>query len=463
MKKMMYLLLGAAWLASVPAAAAPRPNVVVILADDMGWADVGYHGSEIKTPHIDRLAQHGMVFDQFYVQPTCTPTRVALMTGRYPFRTGAHHCVLRPYHKHGIPLDERFISEMFKDAGYKTAITGKWHLGLARKAYWPTRRGFDLQYGHLGGAINYFDHTGYGSLDWQDNDHHPLREEGYATDLIGARASQVIADHAFEDQPLFLYVPFNAPHLPLEAKPEDVELYAHIKDKKRRTYAAMVHAMDVQIGRIAEALEDRGVSDDTLILFASDNGGHTSGASSLPLRGHKGTLFEGGVRVPAFIVWPDKIAGGGTFGEPIHIVDMLPTLAHLAGGDPAAGKPLDGINVWPALAGDAELPERDLLHNVIAPNGRGAIRSGKWKLVVNILKRVDDGVVLSNPKLAAALFDLEKDPYEKVNLAAENPELVQELWDKLKSFGPEVGDNKPYCAPKPEDWVAPADWSDVPE
>ncbi|WOO43413.1 arylsulfatase [Rubellicoccus peritrichatus] len=463
--KSLLVIIGIVFFTFVNLYAKNQPNIVILLADDLGWADVGFHNSIIRTPHMDSLARQGVILDNFYVQPTCTPTRIALMTGRYPFRTGGHICVLRAHHKHGLPLDERLLSEEMQDAGYTTAITGKWHLGLARRAYWPKSRGFDIQYGHLGGAIDYFTHEGYGTLDWVDNDDVSIHEEGYATDLIGTKASEIILEHDFTKKPLFLYVPFNAPHSPIQAKPEDIKAYSNIENKRRRTYAAMVTSMDEQIGNIAKALKEKGVFDNTLIFFSSDNGGHTDGASNKPLRRHKGTLYEGGVRVPAFIVWPDELKAGQTFDEPLHIVDLFPTLVDLAGGNTDKGKPLDGIDFWPALAKEDSLPKRDILHNVMDASGRGSIRSGDWKLIVSRAtdKRTKDAVPLGNPKLVAELFNIKKDPYEQTNLAAEHPEIVNELWAKLKSYGPEIGDAGPYCQKAPEGWKAPADWSQIPQ
>ena len=457
------LLPGLGALAVHASPAPPAPNVVLIVADDLGWADVGFHGGEIATPHLDALTARGMRFDQFYVQPTCSPTRIALMTGRYTFRTGGQLCVLRPYHTHGAPLEDRFLPEMLRDAGYRTAITGKWHLGLARRAYWPTSRGFDLQYGPLGGSVGYFDHAGHGTLDWQDQDHVPLREEGYATTLLGDRATQIIRDHNFKTQPLFLYTPFTAPHLPLEARPEDLARYAHIADKQRRTYAAMVHALDEQVGRIVAAIADAGVEEQTLILFASDNGGHNDGASNLPLRGGKGTPFEGGIRVPAFAVWPGHLGAGTRFAEPLHAIDLFPTLAGLSGGSLESGRPLDGVDVWPAVSGAAPLAARELVHNVIDKSGRGSLRDGPWKLIVHRAAKMPDGVPLPGSKLVAGLFDLAADPHESTNLAASHRQRVADMWDRLKAHGRTAADYRPYCAPKPAGWTGPADFSQIPE
>ena len=441
---------------------AGRPNIVILLADDLGWAEVGFHGREINTPNLDRLAKDGVQLKQFYVQPTCSPTRIALMTGRYPFPCGGHISVLRPWHKHGVPLDETLMAQVMKDAGYKTAITGKWHLGLARRAYWPQSRGFDLAHGCLGGAIDYFTHDGYGSLDWYDQDTIPLHEEGYSTDLIGTRASNIITDHDFSKQPLFLYVPFNAPHSPYLAKETDIEKYKHIKDEKRRIYCAMVDCMDQNVGKIVQALETKGVADNTLIFFSSDNGG-AGNSINLPYRGHKGTPYEGGVRVPSFIHWPKGLKGGRAFDRPLHIVDLYPTFSGLAQANTTQCKPLDGVDFWPALAEGQPMPKRDILHNVKDASGRGSIRSGDWKLILSKPERAPGGMPIAGGKLMAELFNIKEDPYEQNNIVRQHPEMLETLWGRLKKHGPEVGDAKPYIARAPEGWEAPADWSNAPE
>ena len=245
----MPLLVAPAW-----AAAPKRPHVVFLLADDLGWKDVGYHASEIKTPNLDRISVAGARLEQFYVMPVCSPTRCCLMTGRYPMRTGLQSGVVRPWAQYGLPLDERTLAQALKEAGYVTAITGKWHLGHFEPEYLPTRRGFDHQYGHYNGAIDYFDHTREGGLDWHRDDK-VLREEGYSTNLIGAEAVRLIKGHD-PKTPLFLYVPFNAPHTPLQAPEEYLKKYADIKDMQRRKYAAMVTCLDDAVGRIEAALKE---------------------------------------------------------------------------------------------------------------------------------------------------------------------------------------------------------------
>jgi arylsulfatase A-like enzyme len=249
---------------------AQRPNIIYILADDLGWADVGWHGGEIRTPHLDKLADGGAKLEQFYVLPVCTPTRAALMTGRYPIRHGLQVSVVRPWAQYGLPLDERTLPQALKEAGYTTHISGKWHLGHFQPAYLPLQRGFDTQYGHYNGAIDYFTHARDGGHDWHRNDEES-REKGYATSLLGDEAVRVI-EQKHDGKPFFLYLSFNAPHTPLQAPPEYVKRYSHITDKKRQVYAAMVECLDEQVGRVVVALELHALISNTLIIFSSDNG-----------------------------------------------------------------------------------------------------------------------------------------------------------------------------------------------
>ncbi|MGE5665434.1 MAG: arylsulfatase B, partial [Betaproteobacteria bacterium] len=356
--------LGMAALAAASAvhAAPSKPNIVYIVADDLGWKDVGFHGSDIRTPNLDALARGGARLEQFYAQPMCTPTRAALMTGRYPFRYGLQTAVILSAHTYGLALDEWLLPQALKEAGYQTAIIGKWHLGHADPKYWPRQRGFDTQYGPHIGEIDYFTHEQHGVLDWY-RDNKPVREEGYSTTLLGNDAVRLIEKHD-PSRPLFLYLAFNAPHSPYQAPQADQERYAHIADPSRRAYAAMVSAMDTQIGRVVAALDAKGLRDNTLIVFQSDNGGtHNpmfAGEGDMskikipvdngPYRDGKGSLYEGGTRVVAFANWPGHILPGSTVDALIHVVDMYPTLARVAGASTARTKPLDGVDVWPAIS-----------------------------------------------------------------------------------------------------------------
>ena len=282
------------------------PNIVYIVADDLGWKDVGFHGSDIKTPNIDKLAREGARLEQFYAQPMCTPSRAALMTGRYPFRYGLQTAVIPSAGKYGLATDEWLLPQALKEAGYQTAIVGKWHLGHADRKYWPRQRGFDYQYGAMLGEIDYFTHAAHGKTDWYRNSR-LVKEEGYVTQLLGNDAVKLIDSHN-PKTPLFLYLAFTAPHAPYQAPKEYLDKYKNIADPARRAYAAMVTAMDDQIGRVIAALEKRKMRDNTLIIFQSDNGGPRSAqftgeidmskstipADNGPYRDGKATLYEGG-------------------------------------------------------------------------------------------------------------------------------------------------------------------------
>lgn len=402
--------------------ASEKPHVVIFLADDLGWKDVGFHGSEIETPNLDRLAREGLELDRFYVQAVCSPTRGALMSGKYPFNLGLQVDVIRPWDAYGLNLEEKTLPQYFKEAGYATAIVGKWHLGLSRKAFLPQNRGFDHQYGHYLGMIDYFTHDRLGGIDWHRNGNMP-REKGYTTDLMGDEAVRIIEQHN-PDQPLFLYVPFNAPHTPLQAPDEYVNKYAHIEDGNRRIFAGMVDAMDVAIGRVIDALEKRGMRDDTLAMFTSDNGGRIRfGASNGKLRGGKKELFEGGIRVPTVIHWPGQLEGGTKVTEVIHIVDILPTLVGILGENIAG---VDGMNILPVLKGAKQSRKEVPLH--IAPT-RAALLDGNWKLVISAEEPVE-GV----SSMLVHLFDIEADPYEKTDLKDRHPAVLNRMMAKIEAY-----------------------------
>ena len=422
---------------------ATKPNIIVILVDDLGNADLGYRGSDIRTPNIDALAKGGVRLENFHGMPVCTPARAALMTGRYPMRQGLQTLVIFPNHKYGLPTDERTLPQALKDAGYATFMVGKWHLGHAEQKFWPQNRGFDHFYGNTVGEVDYFTHKRSGILDWQ-RDGSFIDEEGYYLDLIGNEAVKII-EHQPKDQPFFLYFASLAPHAPYQAPKAGEDRYADsIADPTRRTYAAMISSLDEQVGRIVKALDDCGMRDNTLIIFSSDNGGPrsavvASGAhspeeraesgvkqESLPasngdLRGGKGSLHEGGVRVPTIFNWPAKLQPR-VVDEPLHLVDVMPTAMALAGA-PAnpADKPLDGKDIWTTVAAGQASAHDDILVNVEA--FRGSVIKGQWKLVK---------VALLPGK--TELFDLSADPSEENNLAEQNPEVVRDLEGRLIAY-----------------------------
>ena len=418
-------------------AADRKPHILYIVADDLGWKDVGFHGSDIRTPTIDTLAHGGARLEQFYAQPMCTPSRAALMTGRYPHRYGLQTAVIPSAGTYGLATDEWLLPQALKEAGYKTAIVGKWHLGHADRKYWPRQRGFDYQYGPLLGEIDYFTHSAHGTRDWF-RDNQPVKEAGYVTQLLGKDAVKLIGGHD-PKTPLFLYLAFTAPHAPYQAPREYLDKYKHIADPNRRAYAAMITAMDDEIGRVLGALEKRKMRDNTLVVFQSDNGGPRSArftgevdtskgtipADNGPYRDGKGMLYEGGTRVAALLNWPGHIKPGSVVDQPIHMVDMYPTLAGLAGASLGKSKPLDGLNVWPALAEGKPSPRDEVVYDI--EPFRAAIRKGDWKLVWRTILPAQ-----------VELFNLARDPAEKTNLADENPEKVAELKQRIEALAGEA-------------------------
>jgi arylsulfatase A-like enzyme len=480
----LLLLVGLLWAGE--ALAKRPPNIVILLADDLGWNDVGYHGAPIETPHIDDLAREGVELDRFYSQPICTPTRAALLTGRSPLRSGLVFGVIRPWDYFGLPVRERLLSETLRQAGYQTAIVGKWHLGHGHIAQTPNRRGFDHFYGHLLGEIDYYAHSEAGGLDWQRNGE-SLREAGYSTDLVGEEAARVIANRD-PSKPLFLYVPFNAPHSPMQAPKALVERYAKLSsepnlrahrefiegvatrlgipveaaakildpsgDAPRAVFAAMVHSLDLAVGKVLGALEEAGIADDTLVLFFSDNGGHISlGASNAPLRGEKSTVFEGGIRVPAAVRWPKGLRGGRKVVQSIAVQDVFPTLVAAAGVASESGLALDGVDRWPQIQGAAPVGPGEIFFGVNGVVGRQeALRLDRWKLVRTIGFEGDPTKLM--------LFDVENDPTEQSDLASREPDRVADLkkrldrWVALYPPGGAQGVHWPHPG-----WIPPADYN----
>ena len=328
-----------------------KPNIIVILADDLGYADVGFHGSDIQTPNIDRIANEGVKLESFYAAPVCSPTRAGLMTGRYPIRFGMMRAVIPPYRDFGLNPNEDMLPEMLARAGYeRRGCFGKWHLGHQREKWLPRNQGFTHFMGCYNGAVDYFTHEREGEVDWHRNEQ-TIFEEGYATDLIADEVIRFINETP-RDEPYFAYIPFTAPHSPFQAKEEDIAKYTHRPEGKRRIYAAMVDAMDQNIGRILKTIEKRGDLENTFILFASDNGGVKNVGDNNPMRGNKFDVFEGGTRVVAAAMWPKGgISGGQTTSQQMGYIDLFPTLKAISGLTEKAQLPLDGINAIPAMQG----------------------------------------------------------------------------------------------------------------
>jgi len=418
--------------------AAERPHIIHLVADDLGWKDVGFNGcTDIRTPHIDGLAAGGAKLTQFYVQPMCTPTRATLMTGRYPYRYGLQTAVIPSVSAYGLDTTEWLMPQCLKEAGYRTAIIGKWHLGHADKKYWPRQRGFDYQYGAMIGELDYFTHEEHGVLDWY-RDNEPVREEGYTTALLGNDAVRLIESHD-PATPLYLYLAFNAPHTPYQAPEEYIARYTDISDPTRRIYAGMVTCLDDQVGRVVAALEQKGMRGNTIIVFHSDNGGTKNAmfagvmadmskmkipCDNGPYRDGKASLFEGGTRVCAFANWPGRIKAQEVDGL-IHAVDLYPTFAYLAKASTARCKPLDGTNVWNTIANGEASPRKEFFYNI--EPFRAAMRIGDWKLIWR-----------TTLPTSTDLYNLAEDPSEKNNLSAVYPDKVVAMQECLNAAATEA-------------------------
>jgi arylsulfatase B len=439
--------------ASSALAAPKRPNVVILLADDLGSADLGCDGGEIETPNLDKLAGQGVRFERFCSFPVCSPTRSALLTGRSPMRLGIAYTVIRPWSNYGLPLDEHLLPESFKAADYQTAITGKWHLGHSLVKYLPHKRGFDHAYGQLNGAIDYYTHMREGGLDWHRNGK-SVREEGYTTDLIASEATRWLRE-CDKTKPFLLYVPFNAPHTPLEAPQERIRKYARTPDKKRRVYAAMVDVMDSAVGRILATLDEERVADNTIVLFFSDNGGPVEqGARNAPLRGAKGSVYEGGLRVPAFLRWPGHVPPGTRSRQLMSAMDVFPTLVAAAGVTPRNRLPFDGRNLWGAISSGKTTPREDLFFAIErAGRTQYAVRREDWKLV----REID-----SNGMTVDALFNLKDDPRETTDVASKNAALVKALAEHIDSWRARYPkDGVHLTTAPPPGWRAPELWAEA--
>src|SRR5262245_34340092 len=355
MKKLLLILLALLLSPTIAEAGGKRrPNIIVILADDMGYHDAGFQGcKDIPTPNLDALAKRGVRFTSGYVSgPYCSPTRAGLMTGRYQTRFGHEfNPGAGAGADIGLPLSETTMANRLKSAGYVTGLVGKWHLGGAAK-YHPQQRGFDEFFGFLGGAHPYIPDKGAPILRGTD----VVQEKEYLTDAFAREAVAFIDKH--KDKPFFLYLAFNAVHTPMQATDARMQKFAGIGDKMRRTYAAMLWAMDEAVGKVLEKVTAAGLDEDTLIVFFSDNGGPTmigttiNGSRNTPLRGSKRTTLEGGIRVPFVIAWKGKLPAGKVYDEPIIQLDVLPTALAAAGVETKSDWKLDGVNLLPFLTGE---------------------------------------------------------------------------------------------------------------
>jgi len=413
-----------------------RPNIVVIVSDDQGYGDVGCYGAgDARTPHLDALAASGVRLTSFYANaPMCSPTRASLLTGRYPHRCGVPHVVSSAPGVVGLRAGEVTLAELLRDAGYRTALAGKWHLG-SHAGSRPNAQGFDEFYGFLSGCVDYYSHRFYwglgaGQVSFHDlwrNEREVFENGEYVTHLITREAKRRVREAADADRPLFLMVNYNAPHYPMHAPREYVERFRGL-DPERAMHLAMAAAMDDGIGEIVEALEETGQRENTLLFFLSDNGATIEeraglGGSNRPFRGFKFSLFDGGIRVPAIASWPGEIPAGAVSDEPAASMDLFTTLAKIAGAELPRDRVIDGKDILPLLASDAPSPHEALFwkrYNQLA------VRRGDWKLVLNGALALGEKHRLEGSD-RVFLSNLSEDPGETRNLRSRKPRLADEL------------------------------------
>jgi arylsulfatase A-like enzyme len=460
--------------------------VIVLVADDLGWADVGFRGAPIDTPQLDRIAREGVVLERFYTTPICSPTRAALMTGRDPMRLGVLYNTIMAWHNNGVHPDERFMPQAFREAGYQTAMVGKWHLGHAQQTYHPNARGFEHFYGHLHTEVGYFPpFRAQGGKDLQRNGE-SIDTDEYETFALANEAVRWIRSRD-PARPFFLYMPFLAPHTPLEAPEALLEKYADLEDDRpssrstftdrsrqmarlalqpsaRPVFAAVVDALDQAIGRVLATLDDEGIAKDTLVVFLSDNGGAMyagGGANNAPFRGGKGETFEGGIRVVSMMRWPGVIEAGARYESILSVMDLFPTLAAAAGIETGARRDLDGRDAWQAIREGRPLSlDRKLFFGAeMTVPGQYMFTAfdDDWKLVQEVVRGSLSFEVTNH------LFRIADDPHERQNLAADHPDVVARLQDDIirwRALHP-IGGTPSGIVPPPG-WRAPTDWATYP-
>ncbi|MGB5419060.1 sulfatase family protein [Algibacter sp.] len=413
-----------------------RPNIIIIMTDDQGYADVGFNGSkEMITPALDKLAKEGTIFSSAYVtHPFCGPSRAGLLTGRYPHEFGSQFNLPANSEKsvgEGIPLSEKFMSSQLQESGYYTGIIGKWHLG-AVAGYEPKDRGFDYFYGFLGGGHNFFPEDYVKKYKQQKEAGNkniweylaPLQRNGveveeseYLTDELSHDAVRFVNNASKKDQPFFLYLAYNAPHTPLEAKEEDMQKFSNIKDKARQTYAAMVYAVDRGVGELVVALKATNQYENTLIVFLSDNGGRTDqGANNAPLRGVKGDTYEGGFRVPMFFHWPNKVPAGKHYEYPVSALDLYPTFVGLAKATISKDKQLDGKNIWNSIVKSENARKGEMIFSMRHRAGFSdvGVRQDEWKATK----------AYNGPW---KLYNIDSDISEKHDVSGKYPEQLEKM------------------------------------
>ena len=466
------------WLQYNEVNAATKPNILMIVIDDLGWNDTSYKGSDIQTPTIDKFANEGIRLQQYYVQRVCSPTRAAIMGGRYPYHMGLAHTVITNGHPLGLPLNQTTIANELKKGGYATHCVGKWDLGMFMWQYTPTYRGFNSFYGYYNADEDYFTHSVaaqigvlednindeklalFEGIDFR-NDTEPVTNKNgtYSTYLFTEAIMEKIEQHDSDKGPFFMYAAYQSVHSPLEAPQKYIDECSSIPYKDRQIFCGMLRAADEGIANITQLLQEKNLLDDTIIIFTSDNGGQTRhGSSNWPLRGNKATVFEGGVRGTAF-VWGSKLPKlNYDNNQLIHATDWLPTIVEGIAGlelDKVKWR-LDGYNVWSTITMDSESPRKEILINLDPPHqkfiGQAAIRSGDWKLVTgmpncSLHKEYDgdpcpDGWIHENGTIEPPpytpsptwLFNITDDPNERNNVADLYPDKVLELKERIEYY-----------------------------
>ena len=437
-----------------------RPHILYVTADSLGWQDVGYHGSAIRTPTIDRLAKEGARLEHFYVQPFSTQTRAAAMTGRYPMRYGLQTLQIQWFSDISLPGDELMLPKVLQNSGYRTALIGKWHLGQTRKEDRPNARGYDHFYGHLGGQIDQEKKVDAGGRpDWWRNEKR-VKEEGYVTSLLGKEAAAFIAAHD-PSMPLFMHLSVAAPEAPLRATKPFIHYYTG-GEPQLRTYRAMVSAVDAALDQVVKALDKRKMLNDTVVIFHAGTGGavkrkfsigegnpDANVASNGPHKGGSGGLHEGGMRAAAFVWRPGQVPAR-VVNELIHVVDLFPTLLRLAQAAPQQTKPLDGLDVWETIAHGEASPRSEALLSI--DEFSGALRIGDWKLIqyATLAGKVE-------------VYNLRADPSEGDNLATREPDRLRSMQTRLTEYAWDMAPSR-YLEDlaKPRKVEAPIHWGENP-
>ncbi|XP_066948452.1 arylsulfatase I-like [Macrobrachium rosenbergii] len=450
-------------------ASSSKPHIIFILADDLGWYDVSWHNPKALTPNLETLAKEGIILDRSYVQPLCTPTRSALLTGRYPFTIGRQHGVLTPRQPTGLILNATLLPQALKEAGYSTHAVGKWHLGFCHWDYTPTYRGFDTFFGYYnGGQDHYFHSSGTkwnGTInedepafgyDFRNNMDVDLSVNGtYDTDAYSSHIEDLLSTRN-PDDPMFLYFALQSIHTPLQVPEDYREPFKYIGDEEREIVLAMSWAMDDAVGRVVDALKATGHYDNSIIIFSSDNGGHQAGANNWPLRGAKGSLWEGGTRAAGFIHSPLLPKAGFVSDTVVHVTDWYATLAGLAGG--RVPENTDGFDQWEALTSGTTAPRTSFVYNIdnsLGPDNttqiKAALRKGDYKMIVGNPgdgswtlppEGLDTEDILygyntlgnDNPSTAGIrLFNVIDDPEERSNIAELHYDIVEDMMADLLS------------------------------